>query len=80
MQESDREEVRRIVREELAHHGLRPDEQDDNRDLFRWTRRHKAAFDSAGNWTWRSIVLALVTGLTIALWEGLKILIGKTPT
>lgn len=77
MQESDREEVRAIVRDELARHGLRAKETDENRDLLRWCRNHKAAFESAGNWTFRSFVLALVGGLIVAVWEGLKLLIGR---
>ena len=77
MQESERELIRQIVREELAHRGLDAANADHDRDTIRWLREHRAAFQSAGNIGWRGFVLAVVTGLTVAVWEGLKVLIAK---
>lgn len=77
MEQDEREELRRLIAEELAHHGFRADESDENRDLLRWLKRHKEAFESAGNWTWRSVVLAILTGISVAIWEGIKHLLMK---
>ena len=77
MQESEREEIKAIIRDELARHGLQPDEPAEDRALIDWSREHMRAFKSAGNIGWRGVMLAVVTGGTIAIWEGIKVLIQK---
>ena len=77
MHESEEDRIRRIVDDELRKLGLDPDDPEGTREVLRWTKHHMETFDSLGSWTARSIVLAVVGGLVLAAWEGLKILVAR---
>lgn len=77
MEEKQRSEVQELIREELRRNGINPDEPEKTADLLRWSARHMRSFESAGSIVSRSVVLALVTGLALAIWEGFKHLISR---
>lgn len=73
MQESDREEIQRLVQQELQAHGFTDDATEDQRTMH-WLRDFQKAYESAGNKVWGSVIVALATGVVVAVWEGFKVI------
>lgn len=76
MPESEEQRIHRIVTEELTRRGFSGNPGEDA-VLLRDIRDHIEAYRETGRFTWRGLVLGILSAALIALWEGVKALAAK---
>lgn len=72
--------VRKALRDELANAGLLLDEENhvfDAREDFRFLRRLRQAIDGTASKIGYAFLLAIVGGVSTAVWQGFKLMAGK---
>ena len=77
-----REIIREAVREELHDVGLRtdsPESREATREDLRFSRQLRKTVEGAASKVGLAIIMAIVGGVMLALWEGLKLLGMRPP-
>jgi len=77
MTEDTQQQVQAFLEEMQRRYGL---SDDDVRELvrdWRWLRDYRARMDRYGGWIAHSIIIAIMSGLVVAVWAGIRSIVTR---